>query len=292
MTARQSYYPYGAVRTRTGSLPTERTFTGQVSDVDSTGLLFFNARYYDGALGRFISADSIVPQPGNPQSLNRYSFSLSNPLKYTDPSGHCPFCIVIVVGAVGGAIGGAVYGYGSQVVDNLRQGASIDQALTTNIDPGKVVFYTVAGAAIGSLVAPVVAPVAAKIAEGLTTATAACAATGCVEKACGGNCSDEIEAGTQSIQQALPGAQSAAQSAVQFSPHALERMTQRGVAMDQVQTIMNTAKPFQYFHNGVWKTGFYDPVSKIFVGQVDEVITTVITNVKPQYIENLQKATP
>ncbi len=88
VTARQSYYPYGQVRTSTGSLPTERTFTGQVIDADSTGLLFFNARYYDGALGRFISADTLVPQPGNPQSLNRYSFVLNAPTKYTDPSGH------------------------------------------------------------------------------------------------------------------------------------------------------------------------------------------------------------
>jgi hypothetical protein len=39
-------------------------------------------------LGRFISADTIVPGAGNPQALNRYSYSLSNPLKYTDPSGH------------------------------------------------------------------------------------------------------------------------------------------------------------------------------------------------------------
>ncbi len=26
--------------------------------------------------------------PGNPQSLNRYSYVLNNPLKYTDPTGH------------------------------------------------------------------------------------------------------------------------------------------------------------------------------------------------------------
>jgi len=29
-----------------------------------------------------------VPAPGNPQSLNRYSYVLNNPLRYTDPSGH------------------------------------------------------------------------------------------------------------------------------------------------------------------------------------------------------------
>ena len=46
------------------------------------------ARYYDPEIGRFISADTIVPDPTNPQSLNRYSYCLNNPLKYIDPSGH------------------------------------------------------------------------------------------------------------------------------------------------------------------------------------------------------------
>ena len=38
-------------------------------------------------LGRFISPDTIVPEPGNPQALNRYSYVLNNPLRYTDPTG-------------------------------------------------------------------------------------------------------------------------------------------------------------------------------------------------------------
>jgi len=46
------------------------------------------ARQYDPALGRFLQADTIVPNPANPQSLNRYSYTLGNPLRYTDPSGH------------------------------------------------------------------------------------------------------------------------------------------------------------------------------------------------------------
>lgn len=29
-----------------------------------------------------------MPNPANPQSLNRYSYCLNNPLRYTDPSGH------------------------------------------------------------------------------------------------------------------------------------------------------------------------------------------------------------
>ena len=30
-----------------------------------------------------------MPNPGDPQSLNRYTYTLNNPLRYTDPSGHC-----------------------------------------------------------------------------------------------------------------------------------------------------------------------------------------------------------
>lgn len=48
-----------------------------------------NARYYLSGMGRFLSADTIVPSPTNPQSFNRYSYVYNNPLKYIDPSGHC-----------------------------------------------------------------------------------------------------------------------------------------------------------------------------------------------------------
>lgn len=77
------YYPYGA--TRAGSVPLDKQFTGQ--ELDSTGLYYYGARYYDPAIGRFISADLIIPDPNNPQSFNRYSYCINNPLKYTDPSG-------------------------------------------------------------------------------------------------------------------------------------------------------------------------------------------------------------
>jgi hypothetical protein len=40
-------------------------------------------------VGRFLQPDSIVPEPGNPQALNRYAYTLNNPVLFTDPSGHC-----------------------------------------------------------------------------------------------------------------------------------------------------------------------------------------------------------
>ncbi len=66
---------------------TNYTFTGQEDD-DGTGLYNYNARLYDPELGRFISADSIIPEPGNLQAFNRYSYCVNNPLVYVDPSGH------------------------------------------------------------------------------------------------------------------------------------------------------------------------------------------------------------
>ncbi len=55
----ERYDPWGA--TRSGNLSsTEFGYTGQRKD-DGTGLLFYNARYYDAAIARFTSADSIVP---------------------------------------------------------------------------------------------------------------------------------------------------------------------------------------------------------------------------------------
>ena len=79
-----SFYPFGG--TRTGSVSTDKKFTGQ--RLDGTGLYYYGARYYDATIGRFISADTVIQNPANPQTLNRYSYCVNNPLKYTDPSGH------------------------------------------------------------------------------------------------------------------------------------------------------------------------------------------------------------
>ena len=88
------YYPFGETHYSNGSLPSDRTFTGQRAESQSAvgNLMDYGARFYSPILGRFISADSIVPQPGNPQSTNRYAYTLNNPLNYIDPSGHDVGC--------------------------------------------------------------------------------------------------------------------------------------------------------------------------------------------------------
>ena len=80
-----TYYPYG--QTRSGGITsTDRAFTGQ--RLDSTGLYYYGARYYDPNIGRFVSPDTIVQNYRRPASFNRYAYAFDNPLKYTDPSGH------------------------------------------------------------------------------------------------------------------------------------------------------------------------------------------------------------
>jgi len=90
----QRYYPFGESRLTGAALPTDRLYTGQ-RDVGLGGLYHYNARFYLPKLGRFISADTIVPELGNPQALNRYAYVYNNPVRYTDPSGHCVGLLII-----------------------------------------------------------------------------------------------------------------------------------------------------------------------------------------------------
>ncbi|MCP4308504.1 MAG: RHS repeat-associated core domain-containing protein [bacterium] len=61
-------------------------YTGQRLDA-STGLMFYNARYYDPTISRFISADTIIPNPADPQDLNGYAYVGNNPINSVDLSG-------------------------------------------------------------------------------------------------------------------------------------------------------------------------------------------------------------
>ncbi|NJN53869.1 MAG: hypothetical protein HC804_03390 [Anaerolineae bacterium] len=69
-------YRPGSAHTQTGN---GRDFTGQRENME-LGLLYYNARYYVPGLGRFASPDSIIPNPTNPQSYNRYSYVRIHPL--------------------------------------------------------------------------------------------------------------------------------------------------------------------------------------------------------------------
>ncbi len=145
MVARQLYHPYGTTRYSEGTLATDFGFTGQRHD--GTGLVFMHARYYHPMLGRFISADTMVPSPGNPQDFNRYTYTRNNPVLYTDPSGHFINLAFALAGAVSGAVIGAVASAGPQMIQNIQNG----EPLMTNIDTAEVAKDAAIGAAVGAV---------------------------------------------------------------------------------------------------------------------------------------------
>lgn len=84
--SRMEYAPYGE-SLASGENVTNRKYTGQIEDA-GTGLMYYNARYYDPFICRFISPDSEIPDMENTQSFNRYMYVAGNPIKYNDPTGH------------------------------------------------------------------------------------------------------------------------------------------------------------------------------------------------------------
>ena len=62
-------------------------YTGKELDLE-TGLYYYGARYYNPEIGRFVQADTLKGEVSNPQSLNRYAYTMNNPMKFVDPTGN------------------------------------------------------------------------------------------------------------------------------------------------------------------------------------------------------------
>jgi RHS repeat-associated protein len=101
---RVAYLPYGGVRLGDAStLPTDYGFTGQRLEA-GLGLMHYGARFYSPRLGRFVSADTIIPNPLNPQDFNRYTYGRNNPLAYIDADGHFPVLVLVALGVTAAGI--------------------------------------------------------------------------------------------------------------------------------------------------------------------------------------------
>ncbi len=80
----QAYDPYGNVRYASGTVGTDKGYTGQFADAVS-GLDYYNARWYDPVSGQFLSPDTVQ---GNAQGMDPYAYVGGNPETYVDPSGY------------------------------------------------------------------------------------------------------------------------------------------------------------------------------------------------------------
>jgi RHS repeat-associated protein len=97
----QSYLPFGDFYSGTGSIDNTHQYTEKEFE-EETGLYYYGARYYHPGLGRFMSVDPVIGDLTDPQSWNRYSYTLNNPFKYVDPDGEDPQLIFDAASALGG----------------------------------------------------------------------------------------------------------------------------------------------------------------------------------------------
>ncbi|MEK6669519.1 MAG: RHS repeat-associated core domain-containing protein, partial [Pseudomonadota bacterium] len=80
-----NYAAFGAVQSSTGSSPNRLKYTGR--EDDGNGLLYYRARYYDPAIGRFISEDPMGFASGD---MSFYVYAANSPIDNNDPTGHNP----------------------------------------------------------------------------------------------------------------------------------------------------------------------------------------------------------
>ena len=159
------YTPYGGLAGAQGTYNFTGFFTGKDIDPD-TGLYYFNARWYDPALGRFVSED-----PAG-QGTNWYSYCGNNPQTYTDPSGKDLVSALIggIIGAIVGGVTAWEEGYGPttwQFWGDVGLDAGIgalagagDFAAWAGVTPGALAAEGLSGAAQAAIIGGVNAGVA------------------------------------------------------------------------------------------------------------------------------------
>jgi RHS repeat-associated protein len=97
---REDYTPFGEARQAPAANADGESFTGHITDSD-TGVVYMQARYYDPAIGRFLSDDPVGFAQGGVGYFNRYAYVGNNPLNATDPSGEESYLVsrpVVVFG--------------------------------------------------------------------------------------------------------------------------------------------------------------------------------------------------
>ncbi len=121
----------------------ERGYIGQ-EHLPNFGLINLNARLYDPLLGRFLSCDNYVQNPGSAQNYNRYSYCFNNPLTNTDANGN--FIFSTFLGPFGAMIDAACW---AAVIDVGVQAVKIASGMRQNFSWSEL-GGTFAGAFVGA----------------------------------------------------------------------------------------------------------------------------------------------
>jgi RHS repeat-associated protein len=184
------YYPFGEARWTTGTLPTDFSYTNQRID-DKMRLLDYHARFYDPYLNRWIQPDTIVPEAGNPQDFNRYSYVRNNPVHSVDPDGRCTIEYDPFTGTYGGQVCfGDETGMGRTLTVDFENGQAgqCGTAAECRAAENRLIrdLWLLAATSLLGPFAAEVAPAFGLSGLGVTAAEAACA---------DGDCTNEVKGG-------------------------------------------------------------------------------------------------
>lgn len=126
---RTTYTPYGKIYEQSGADNYRAKYGGKELEKE-IGLYYYNARYYDPGLGRFISADSHLGGSHlRSDAFNRYAYAFNNPVNYVDPSGHIVEPMIGVNGVTEETIGEALVAYFAEIgAEIATEDAVIDVA--------------------------------------------------------------------------------------------------------------------------------------------------------------------
>jgi RHS repeat-associated protein len=106
------YDPYGVAQTTGVASTNPYQFTGRENDQTAAGLMYYRARYYNPAWGRFVSEDPI----GIAGGTNLYGYANQNPVNFGDPSGQFAFVVPFIYACLADPICGGPLIFGSAIL--------------------------------------------------------------------------------------------------------------------------------------------------------------------------------
>ena len=201
-------------------------YRGYVFD-EETGLYYLRSRYYNPRWGRFVNADRGVLIEVSLQGCNEYIYGINNPINTYDSDGNCFIFVAALVGCVVGAvIGGCV-------------------AASNETDIVEGVLY---GALIGGVVGGTVGAIASIVATGSLTASTT-AVIGIKKTA--ETASIIATAGTVfgKLGTLVKDAPQIVVDWAKVSVHALERMAQRGITPEMIESWIQQGAALQQTAN-------------------------------------------
>jgi RHS repeat-associated protein len=300
------YDPWGQLLSATGEMggspPAQGAFRFQSQLTDAlSGQVDMLTRLYEPTLGRFSSRDVLFGDPTNPNTLNQFVYGGASPVTYSDPTG------MYLVGDGGG-------GCDRKCVEKVESGEwTLEPPAQDPPDAPQP----------AGVFARVMFNDQLSLAERLEAARQLQTAYGeqgeeIVELWMQG-LADSMEASTwsQITNHALSSyfegcdqvpdwieytgwgmiavgggfvacaaAFAACATAGSLTPHAMLRMTQRGIGVTQVDAAVRAGARFEYAYRGASQVGYYDSATKVFVATRGGAITTVF-RAGPAYIKNL-----